>query len=224
MNRLKCKRFVFLCVTCALCSKGWTMDQPLLNKTIEVGRFSAMQINDWQEKSFSGHTHYKITKSQDKYVLQASANKSASALYKPVEINLHKTPYLNWSWAIISALPELNEQTKPGDDYAARIYVVVKTGSTPWKKRALNYVWSSNNAPPESWPNAFTDKAVMIPLRAAKDLAGVWQMEKVNVLNDIKKYLRINAEKIEAIAIMTDTDNSGSFSVTHYGDLYFSSH
>ncbi len=201
------------------------MDQPLASRqTIEVGRFSSMQINDWREKSFFGNTQYKFIKVKNRYVLQATAQKSASALYKPVDINLQNTPYLNWSWSIISALPSLNEQSKPGDDYAARIYVVVKTGLAPWDKRALNYVWSSNEAPLESWPNVFTDKAVMIPLRAGKDSAGVWQMEKVNVLEDIKKYLRLDVRKIEGIAIMTDTDNSGSFSVAHYGDLYFSSH
>lgn len=200
------------------------MDQPLANQqTVHVGLFSSMQLNEWREKSFFGNTQYKFTKTQNKYVLQATANNSASALYKSIDINLRETPYLNWSWAIISSLPELNEQTKRGDDYAARIYVVVKTGIAPWKVRALNYVWSSNKMPLESWPNVFTNKAVMIPLRAAKDLAGVWQMEKVNVLKDIKKYLRLNVEKIEAVAIMTDTDNSGNFSVAHYGDLFFSS-
>ena len=225
MNRLKCVLIRLLWFACALCTKAWAIDQPLVDsQTIEVGRFSSMQIHDWQEKSFFGNTQYQLTKAHNKYVLQATANNSASALYKSVNINLYKTPYLNWSWAVVSALPELNEQTKPGDDYAARIYVVVKTGLAPWKKRALNYVWSSNKAPLESWPNVFTNKAIMIPLRAGKDSAGIWQMEKVNVLKDIKKYLRINVEKIEAIAIMTDTDNSGKFSVAQYGDLYFSSH
>lgn len=218
--------FRYICVAllllAVLLTKGWTIGKPLGDKVIAVSFFSEMDVSDWREKTFSGNTQYEIIKSQDKYVLQATANMSASALYKPINVNLRETPYLNWSWAIKSALPVLNEQSKQGDDYAARIYVLIKTGLAPWKTRALNYVWSSNPMPSQAWPNAFTDKAIMIPLRAGKDSTGEWKMEKVNVRDDIKNYLGANVEKINGVAIMTDTDNSGNTAVALYGDLFFS--
>lgn len=96
--------------------EGWTKVQPSTNKIVEIGRFSKMDVNEWQEKSFAGNTQYKIQKLQNNYVLQATAKMSASAYYKRVKVNLQETPFLNWSWLIESALPELNEQSKQGDD------------------------------------------------------------------------------------------------------------
>ena len=207
-----------------LLAEGWTPVQPSANKIIEIGRFSKMDVDEWLEKSFAGNTQYTIRKLQNVYVLQATAKMSASAYYKRVEVNLQETPFLNWSWLIEFALPALNEQSKQGDDYAARIYVVIKTGLAPWNTRALNYVWSSNDTPAQSWPNAFTNKAIMIPLRARKDSTGEWKMEKVNVQEDIKKYLGANINKIDGIAIMSDTDNSGNTAIAHYGDIFFSNY
>ncbi len=69
---------------------------------------------------------------------------SASGLFKKIHIDLNKTPYFNWSWKIDRSLKGLNERSKEGDDYAARICVVKKHALFFWKTRALNYVWSSN--------------------------------------------------------------------------------
>ena len=38
-----------------------------------------------------------------------------------------------------------DEQSKKGHDYAARVFVIKKTGTTPLSNRAINYVYSSNN-------------------------------------------------------------------------------
>ena len=221
MNSLALKPSIAaLCII--LFSTGWVIANSTPQKIVEVGRFSLMDLQHWDEKSFKESTHYSIKRVQDNYVLHASANMSASALYKRIKINLRETPFLNWSWSINSNLPALNEQTKDGDDYAARIYVLFKTGVTPWSTRALNYIWSSNAKPPEKWPNAFTNKAVMIPLRTRNDKAGKWHLEKVNVRADMQRYLDVDIKQIVGVAIMTDTDNSGNFASANYGDIYFS--
>jgi hypothetical protein len=190
---------------------------------INVGEFSSMNISGWHQKSFSGETLYEIESQYGLKYLYASADKSASALYKKVNIDLEKTPYLNWSWRVDKPLPELNEQTKSGDDYSARIYVIVKRGFAPWKTNALNYVWSSNKAPKQSWPNAFTDKAIMIPLRTSLDANQEWMSEKTNVKEDFKQYFGVEIEAIDGIAIMVDADNSGLQAAASYGDIFFSS-
>ena len=187
---------------------------------LAVGEFSRMDLSGWDEKSFSGTTDYKIAGEQGQKHLQANANAAASALFKKIKVDLNETPYLNWSWRVDKSLNPINEQTKQGDDYAARIYVIVKRGLTPWKTNALNYVWSSNAQPPVSWPNAFTEKAVMIPLRNQND-SDSWNVEKVNVKHDFKKHFGLDIDRIDGIAIMTDTDNSQSQAIASYGDIYF---
>ena len=190
------------------------------NESVSVGEFSVMDLTGWKEKSFNGNTKYQIIDKQDEVYLQASADMSASAFYKKIKVDLTKTPYLNWSWRIDKSLTELNEQTKQGDDYAARIYVIVKLGLAPWKTKALNYVWSSSDGV-SSWPNAYTDKAIMVPLRSRNDNNGQWQMERVNVKKDFMRYFGIEIDKIDGVAIMTDTDDSKLSAVARYGDIFF---
>ena len=105
-----------------------------------------MNMDGWKNKSFEGITQYSMKNGQTKPYLQAESVESASALYKKVRIDIENNPYMNWSWRVDQALPELKEMDKSGDDYVARIYVVVKTGYTPLSAKALNYVWSSNNS------------------------------------------------------------------------------
>lgn len=197
---------------------------PILSQQndITVGDFSNMDLSGWDEKSFSGETKYEIGKRSESSYLYASADKSASALYKKVKIDLDKTPYLNWSWRVDKPLPELNEQTKAGDDYSARVYVIVKRGFAPWKTNALNYVWSSNKAPRQSWPNAFTDKAIMIPLRTSLDANQQWVSEKINVKVDFEQYFGASIDEIDGVAIMVDADNSGLQAAASFGDVFFS--
>ncbi len=193
----------------------------LTEDTVEVARFSEMNLSDWENKSFTGKTQYSIKEENKNSFLQATSEQSASALYKKVKININETPYLNWSWRIDQALPKLNEKTKTGDDYAARIYVVFKTGFTPLSAKALNYVWSSNSNPDTHWPNAYTEKAIMIPLRSDQDELNNWQNEKVNIKEDLMKFFGKILKHIDGIAIMTDTDNSKGTASASYGDIYF---
>lgn len=192
---------------------------------VAVGEFSQRNLSGWHEKIFSGETNYQLSdrdlNNNESTYLRANANATASALLKKVQIDLDNTPFLNWSWRIDKAITSVDEQTKQGDDYAARIYVIVKRGIAPWKANALNYVWSSNPQPPDFWPNAYTEKAVMIPLRNQHD-STEWKVEKVNVKQDFQKYFGLNVDHIDAVAIMTDTDNSQLHAIASYGDIYFS--
>jgi len=190
---------------------------------IVIGNFGAMNLEDWENKSFSGETSYKIAQENEEYFLQAESKQSASALYKKIKININETPYLNWSWRIDEALPVLDEKNKNNDDYAARLYVVFKTGLTPLSAKALNYVWSSNNKVGISWPNPYTEKAIMLPIRCNLDKPGKWHHEKVNVQEDLLKHFKKIPKFINGIAIMTDTDNTHKSAKARYGDIYFSS-
>jgi hypothetical protein len=200
-----------------------TLTEASNEATIQIAQFSESDLDGWESKSFEGNTKFIIKNEGQKHYLHAESVQSASALYKKVKVNIYETPFLNWTWRIDKALPMLNEQTKNGDDYAARIYVVFKTGFTPLSAKALNYVWSSANNPDTYWPNAYTEKAIMIPLRSNQDKTNLWQKEKVNIKEDLLKYFDKLPRYIDGIAIMTDTDNSKGIASASYGDIHFSS-
>jgi hypothetical protein len=195
---------------------------PALGDQIIIGNFSQGKLNGWNEESFEGHTQYQLISEADKKILQAKSHGTASGLFRKVTIDLKKTPYLNWSWKIENTFQGNDEQSKEGDDYPARIYVVVSGGLFFWKTKALNYVWSSNQEKETSWDNAYTSNAKMIALRTGDNQAGQWLTEKRNVRKDLKQRFGKEINEIHTIAIMTDSDNTKQQATGYYGDIYFS--
>jgi len=193
------------------------------DKNISIGLFSSGDISSWESKSFSGITHYQITEIDNTFSLQAKSHASASGLFIEQRIDLNKTPYLNWSWRINQHLNNLNEQSKSGDDFSARIYIVVSGGWAFWRTKAINYVWAGNTAKGFIWPNAFVGKkSMMVALRSHDDKTQVWYQEKRNIQMDFKQIFGSDIQYIDGIALMTDTDNSQSHALAYYGDIYFS--
>ena len=155
-------------------------------------------------------------------MLMAESADSASGLFREQHIDLQKTPFMNWRWRIENRLGNINEQEKYGDDYAARIYVVVSGGLVFWRTKAINYVWASTSAKGKIWPNAFAgDHAIMVALRSSSDQTCTWYTEKRNILADLKQLFGEDIHTIDAVAIMTDTDNAKGKATAYYGDIYF---
>ncbi|MDP1665271.1 MAG: DUF3047 domain-containing protein [Methylobacter sp.] len=191
--------------------------------TLPLGEFSRNRLDGWERKDFKGETRYRLQTVDGVVVLQAESHASGSGLFKEQRIDLEQTPFLNWSWRIADRLSGLNEQSKPGDDYAARIYVVVKGGLAFWQTKAINYVWAGNTGKDTVWPNAFAgDHAMMIAVRGPEAALNVWHSEKRNVRADLQKLFGEDLNAIDAVALMTDTDNSGGRVSAYYGDIWFS--
>lgn len=183
---------------------------------------SGANLEQWQPQVFKKKTQYEKLLLDGYPILKAVSHGAASGLVRKIKVDLTKTPYLHWRWRVDNVLQNIDEKTKSGDDYPARIYVIVSGGWFFWQTRALNYVWSSNQPIGNTWPNAFTGNAVMLAVRSGNSQAGEWQNESRNVLRDLATYLHKPFTRIDAVAIMTDTDNSGQNATAYYGDIYFS--
>ncbi|MCF6205124.1 MAG: DUF3047 domain-containing protein [Methylococcaceae bacterium] len=193
------------------------------DQTLQIGKFSTGNMNQWKNKIFSGSTNYQIVKLNNDRVLKAESHSGASGLFKEQRIDLLKTPYLNWRWRIDNRLGKIDEQNKSGDDYSARLYVVVDGGWAFWKTKAINYVWASNTAKNTVWSNAFAgSNAMMIAIRSTDDKTGTWYQEKRNIFLDLKQQFGSDIRYIDAVALMTDTDNAKGNAISYYGDIYFS--
>lgn len=187
-----------------------------------VARFSDKDLSAWKEQVFNEPTRYELVEEGQSGVLRAASRQSASALYQRLTVDLDKTPYLNWRWKVEKTLGELDEQMKVGDDFAARIYVVVSPMPFRLKPRSLNYVWAGNTPIGGHWQSPYSQDIVLMALQSGNERAGQWMYEKRNVREDLKRYFGEDIRYVEGIAIMTDTDNSQSAVTAYYGDIYFS--
>ncbi len=189
------------------------------NGTVNV--LTLPDLGDWNAKEFSGETSYELVNIDDRPAIKAVSNSSASGMVREIKVDLTKTPYLNWSWKVDSTLGDLDETKKSGDDYVARVYVVISGGVFFWRTRAINYTWASVHPQGSSWPNAYTGNVIMVAVDSGQEYAGQWVTQKRNVLEDLKTLHGIDKTHIDAVAIMTDTDNSNRSAIAYYGDIYF---
>lgn len=191
------------------------------DEELVIGRFSAGDLNDWQTKAFKGETRYTFDGKSGRRALFADSRGAASGLYREIRVDLTRTPWLNWSWRVDQVLSGVNERDKSGDDYPARVYVVISGGAAFWKTRSLVYVWSSNQPVGATWNNAFTSNARVMALRSGTKDAGRWVSEKRDIRADFRQLFGEDIDHIDAVALMTDTDNSGQNATAWYGDIYF---
>ena len=188
-------------------------------------------IENWSVESFQGQTGYEVLPVQGIPSIRAISDGTASSLYIERPIDLQETPYLNWSWLTTQYLPQADERSKSGDDYVARIYLVIKGGLFGWGSKSICYLWSSSQHAGLNWDSPYVGSDLqLVSVRGQEDGLNQWYSEKQNVYQD---FIRLFGDKgseeanlkayghVDVIAIMTDTDNGESFAETYYRDLIF---
>ena len=196
-----------------------------LAENINIFKFTEQELSELDVRKVRGadnKTIYTVGSNENGNFLKAVADNAASGLGKEVKIDLNKTPFINITWKIEKDLQGINENSKKGHDFAARVFAVKKTGATPLSNRAINYVFSSNSVVGQSWPSPYTKKSIDNVLATTKDNLNVWVTVKANVKEDFKKFHDLDVNELDGLAIMADTDNSKMKSISYFQNIYFS--
>jgi hypothetical protein len=199
---------------------------PTKAENIKIFEFTETELNKLEVRKVRGadnKTLYSVGSDENGNFLKAVADNSASGLGKKVNINLNKTPIINITWKVKKDLAGIKENTKKAHDYAARVFVIKKTGATLLSNRAINYVFSSNNEIGFNSPSPYTKKSIDYVLSTTKDSLNEWITVRSNVKEDFKRFHNLNVDQIDGLAIMADTDNSKLKSISYFQNIYFSS-
>jgi hypothetical protein len=192
---------------------------------IKIFDFTELELTGLEVRKVRGadnKTQYMVGSNKNGNFLKAVADNSASGLGKEVKIDLNKTPIINITWKVEKDLQGIKENTKKGHDFAARVFVIKKTGTTILSNRAINYVFSSNYKVGFNSPSPYTKKSVDYVLSSTKNNLNEWITVKANVKEDFKKFHDLDVNELDGLAIMSDTDNSKKKAVTYYQNIYFS--
>ena len=189
---------------------------------VNVFEFTQKELETLDKRKVKGETLWTLGSNENGNYIRAEAIGAGSGLGKEIEIDLNKTPFLNITWKIEKDLKGIDENSKKGHDYAARVFVVKKTGKTVLSNRALNYVFSSNNEIGDNWRSPYTKQSIDIVLSTTKNNYNEWVTVKVNVKKDFKEFHGLDVENLNAVAIMSDTDNSKKTAIAYYQNIYFS--
>ena len=197
----------------------------LLADEIKVFDFTETELSKLEVRKVRGadnKTIYTVGANENGNFLKSVAENAASGLGKEIKIDLNKTPFINITWKIEKDLSGIKENTKKGHDYAARVFVIKKTGATPLSNRAINYVFSSNNEVGSNGPSPYTKKSIDNVLASTKNNLNEWISVKANVKDDFKKFHNLDVNLLDGLAIMSDTDNSKMKSIAYFQNIYFS--
>ena len=195
----------------------------LKSEILKVFDFTEEEFSQLKKRKVKGETSWKLGSNEEGNYIRAEAEGVGSGLGKEVSIDLNKTPIINITWKIEKDLSGIIESSKKGHDFAARVFVVKKTGSTALSNRAINYVYSSNSEIGEYWRSPYTKKSIDYVLSTTKQNSNEWVTVKANVKEHFKLLHDLDVNELNGVAIMTDTDNSKLKAISYYQNIYFSS-
>ena len=180
-----------------LCNVAAKAAEP--SQRIDVANFASASeqhiFANWRPYQFSllgRNTHYQLVPHNGHKVMRAVSDKAASGLIRALPIQIHPQLTLNWRWKITDLPKGADDQSKAGDDFSVRLYVIFSAPETSlmgWIKTATGFGET----------------------HALKGTS-----------NDYRRAFGSEPPPVSAIAIMTDSDNTGSSLTSYYGDIYFS--
>lgn len=169
----------------------------------------------WARDS-KGADVYTVAGETTRSYLKADAEGTDILIAKEFEYDLKAFPFLRWTWRAM-VLPEgADERRKDRGDSGAAVYVVFPGRFRPDN---IKYVWSSSLSKGTVTESPYNSRTKIVVLRNDSSPLGKWMAEEVNVYEDYRRLFNDEPEMVQAIAIMSDANNTESRAVAHYGEI-----
>ncbi len=205
-----------------------------IHTTAQAELEQALIDDGWDEITFEGSTENVFTARDDisglSREIQLNAQSSVSIAFLNIDIDLMKTPTLNWSWRSDTPIIDTDITKKGGDDRTLVLYVafpyqpdqasfgyrfrraaieLMRGADTP--DRILTYTWGGGGPRGSKVPNPYTGENGQIILkRTPEDEVGVWLNENVNLRQDFIDAFGFEPVSPVFIGIGGDSDDTNS--------------
>ncbi|MBD3317546.1 MAG: DUF3047 domain-containing protein [Chitinivibrionales bacterium] len=160
---------------------------------------------------------FSIGEEEGNYYLRVETRGGNTTIGKRFRYNPEKYRYLYWRWRV-HELPEgAREDRRRLNDSGAAVYVIFK-GSL-WMNKIIKYVWSTTLDAGTCTASPFNGRAKVVVVRSGTSRLGEWITEKVDVYGDYTRLFGHKPPMVEAIALMSDADNTRSEARADYDDF-----
>ena len=178
-----------------------------------VGEFPAA----WKARKDSGREVYKVAEDGGKRLLRAvSRGAGIQAAREVPDWDLNTYPVLAWSWRPREFPKGADERQASTNDSVLAVYMLVPYSRIAGPK-AVKYIWSEK-VPVGTHLTSNNGLTQVRVLRSGG--GGEWQQEKVNVLEDYRKYFDAReTPKPIGIAVLTDADDTKSSAAGDYAEF-----
>ena len=177
----------------------------------------------WIEMPLVGHTEYRLSSLNDRLSIRAVGKRSASGLVLPVEFDPNACPVIGWSWRIQTLQETASLVERDREDVAASLFVMFGdpgSYSAPRAVPTLRYVWTNARQQIEDIVDSPYLPGVVrsIVVETGITSPAAWIDEKRDLLSDYQAaFGSAPKDKVYAIAIFTDNDQTGEPVEAHYG-------
>ena len=193
-----------------------------IEQIVKYFPFSAENsLKEWEEKVLKGKVVYRIEKGKNLSYVRAKSEKTASALYYKIKLDIKRRPVVTWKWRVDEfpgrTLPETIEGKKE-EDFAARVYVIFPAIFFT-RSKVIEYIWAETLPVGTSGTSGYSENIKLLVLEKGESLD--WRLEKRNVYDD---YLKLFGEKpklnVGAVAFMTDADSTKTNADAAYDEIW----
>ena len=188
--------------------------------TLNAGEFRIDFSNEgmklFKKRGFGKKTVYTNGKDDKGWFLKAEADSSATGLGMEIDKELLKEmPFLNITIKIERDFDNIDQTTKDGHDWAARVMIGhgKKIGSKLVSLAHSSFL-EEGFLQISPWTGGSRDYVI------SNDKSGEWHTRKINVRELLEKTHGISFTNF--IAIFTDSNNSKQKVVAYYRDIYLS--
>jgi hypothetical protein len=186
-----------------------------------VEDFSRYEINSfpagWEARGGEGPEVYRV-KSDGAAYLEAAAEHTAVAIAKRYSYDLKEYPVLSWQWKAVVLPRGGDERYRKTGDSGAGIYVIFP-GILP---KNIKYVWSASLPVGADTESPYSSRTKIVVLRNQSSPVGKWVAEKINVYEDYKRLFGEEPGRVQAIGIMSDSDDTYSSAIANYRKIAIS--
>lgn len=169
----------------------------------------------WKRVDGKG-TVYSLVNDDSGLCLHAVSNHGNMSIGKKLSVAVEDYQTASWRWKVVRFPDGGREDIKKKNDSPAGIYIMLKDG---FFFKSLKYVWSDTLPAGTMVPSKYNSNVKIIVLESGTAHQGQWVPEKVNLKEDIARYIGKNLTQIIGVGILTDADNTSSLAEAYYADF-----
>src|SRR5262249_44770130 len=175
--------------------------------------------SDWKVRKDTAKDAYRVAEESGLRFLRAVVKGLGVQAAREYEWDLSAYPMLVWSWRPLEFPKGADERNSSTNDSALAVYMLVPYSKVRGPK-AVKYIWSEK-VPAGTRLDSNTGLTQVRVLRSGvPEKKGEWVEERVNVLEDYKKYFDVKeAPKPAGIAVLTDSDDTKSSAQGDYANF-----
>ena len=177
----------------------------------------------WKSQNWGSPKYdFEVVNDGSNRVLRMLSEGDSSTINKEIKVDCKDFQILQWSWKVVTLPKGGDARKKASDDQAAQVYVTFPRFPAAVRSRVIGYIWDSTAPAGMTIKSQKTGLVTYIVMRSGETDLGKWLTESRNVCEDYKKiYGEDPEEKMEAVSLGIDSDDTKSKAEAFIGEIFF---